>query len=85
MVIAATAFCGSALAIAISIAVVSLGPSLVATRTGDGNSAQRQSSYTSVSPASEATVSLVDLSGPELEAWLDLHEREPAHPISVSF
>src|SRR5262249_5244777 len=81
--IVAAAFGGLSLAVAIILAVVLQGP-LVASRSEAGGPAQLAPSLTSVSPVPEATVSLVDLSGPELEAWLDLMERESRN-VSVSF
>lgn len=83
--IAVAVFCTSALAIVMTLAALLQGPSQVASTTYNENPVSAAPSFTSVLPASDVTVSLVGLSGPELEAWLDLLDHEPAHPISVSF
>jgi len=83
--VAAAVFCSAALAMAIGIALILQSPLLVAPRSGNGQARKSPPSFTSVLPAPEAPVSLIDLSGPELEAWLDLQQRAAAPNISVSF
>jgi hypothetical protein len=84
---AAAMLCGSALAAVLVTTVVlwrSAAP--IANEAGSNKRDQApQSSFTSASVGGHATVSLTDLSAPELEALLDLIDREPGHTISVSF
>ena len=84
--IATAALGGSALAAAIAITLIGWqGPAPLATSASSTKSDALPPSFRGVSATAEASVSLADLSGPELEAWLDLMEREPGHRISVSF
>lgn len=85
--IAAAAIGGAALAALITLSALfpSATMPLAARTSGVQSNPSSTHSLTSFSPGGEATVSLVDLSGPELEAWLDLIASEPSHDISVSF
>jgi len=79
--------CGSALAVVLVMAVVMWRSAAPIAIEANSNKPDRrpQSSFTSVSAGPHAAVSLTDLSSPELEALLDLMEREPGHTMSVSF
>jgi hypothetical protein len=77
---------GSTLAAVLVVAVV-MWPSAapIAVEADSNQPVQPLQSFTSVLTRPPATASLTDLSAPELEALLDLMEREPGNTMSVSF
>jgi len=82
---ATAALSGSALIVLLA-AIISLrqSPTSIAIQ-ANGYEQTAQSSFATKSIDPDSAVSLVDLSSPELEALLDLMQREPQSPVSISF